>query len=64
MEKLGDEVFLPAHTTSNSCSGKGFTVELHQQRVEQPLHIKGLDKNSLLLSGEVMNHVVESDKED
>eukprot|EP00973_Karenia_brevis_P063876 8879090-Karenia_brevis.AAC.1 len=65
MQKIGDEVdFLPTHTTSNPCSGKVFTVEMHHQRVEQPLPIKGLDKNSLLRSGDVMIYYVESGKED
>eukprot|EP00973_Karenia_brevis_P015127 2067664-Karenia_brevis.AAC.1 len=35
MEKLGEEVdLLPTHTTSNPCSGKASTVEIHHQRVE------------------------------
>eukprot|EP00973_Karenia_brevis_P095844 12429365-Karenia_brevis.AAC.1 len=60
-ERLIEEVdFLPTHTTSNPRFGKVFTVETHHQRVEQALRIKGLDKNSLLRSGEVMIHYVES----
>merc|ERR1719316_1804786 len=33
--KPGEEViFLPTHTTSNSCTGKVFTVEMHHQRAD------------------------------
>jgi len=60
--KPGEEViFLPTHTPSNPCTGKVFTVEMHHQRVEyaQPgdnvgLNIKGLDKNNMPRSGDVM----------
>merc|ERR1711874_627502 len=49
--KPGEEVvFLPTHTSSNPCTGKVFTVEMHHQRVDfaNPgdnvgLNIKGLD---------------------
>ena len=61
--KPGEEVvFLPTHTASNPCTGKVFTVEMHHQRVglRQPwrqraaLNIKGLDKNNMPRSGDVM----------
>merc|ERR1711874_93436 len=49
--KPGEEVvFLPTHTSSNPCTGKVFTVEMHYKRVDfaNPgdnvgLNIKGLD---------------------
>merc|ERR1719488_277940 len=54
-------IFLPTHTPSNPCTGKVFTVEMHHQRVDfaQPgdnvgLNIKGLDKNNMPRSGDVM----------
>eukprot|EP00973_Karenia_brevis_P046627 6467983-Karenia_brevis.AAC.1 len=50
-------VFLPTHTTSNPCTGKVFTVEIHRRGVEfvNPgdnvgLNIKGLDKSTMLRS--------------
>jgi len=60
--KPGEEViFLPTHTASNPCTGKVFTVEMHHQRVDfaSPgdnvgLNIKGLDKNNMPRSGDVM----------
>merc|ERR1719367_1001810 len=60
--KPGEEViFLPTHTASNSCIGKVFTVEMHHKRVEQAepgdnvgLNIKGLDKQNMPRSGDVM----------
>merc|ERR1719313_2849590 len=60
--KPGDEVvFLPTHTASNPCTGKVFTVEMHHQRAEQAkpgdnvgLNIKGLDKQNMPRSGDVM----------
>ena len=62
--KPGEEVvFLPTHTASNPCTGKVFTVEMHHQRVDfaNPgdnvgLNIKGLDKNNMPRSGDVMVH--------
>merc|ERR1711879_31058 len=58
----GEEViFLPTHTASNPCAGKVFTVEMHHSRVDfaNPgdnvgLNIKGLDKNNMPRSGDVM----------
>merc|ERR1712199_23480 len=54
-------VFLPTHTASNPCVGKVFTVEMHHQRAEQAkpgdnvgLNIKGLDKQNMPRSGDVM----------
>ena len=60
--KPGEEVvFLPTHTASNPCTGKVFTVEMHHQRMDQAnpgdnvgLNIKGLDKNNMPRSGDVM----------
>merc|ERR1712228_1120882 len=60
--KPGEEVvFLPTHTSSNPCTGKVFTVEMHHSRVDfaSPgdnvgLNIKGLDKNNMPRSGDVM----------
>jgi len=60
--KPGEEVvFLPTHTASNPCTGKVFTVEMHHQRAEQAkpgdnvgLNIKGLDKQNMPRSGDVM----------
>jgi elongation factor 1-alpha len=66
--KPGDEViFLPTHTAANPCTGKVFTVEMHHKRVEgaQPgdnvgMNIKGLDKNNMPHTGDVM--VLKTDK--
>merc|ERR1712160_78543 len=60
--KPGEEVvFLPTHTSSNPCTGKVFTVEMHHSRVDfaNPgdnvgLNIKGLDKQNMPRSGDVM----------
>merc|ERR1712179_581195 len=60
--KPGEEVvFLPTHTSSNPCTGKVFTVEMHHTRVDfaSPgdnvgLNIKGLDKNNMPRSVDVM----------
>jgi len=60
--KPGEEVvFLPTHTSSNPCVGKVFTVEMHHMRAEQAkpgdnvgLNIKGLDKQNMPRSGDVM----------
>merc|ERR1719362_2532319 len=60
--KPGEEVvFLPTHTASNPCTGKVFTVEMHHSRDDfaNPgdnvgLNIKGLDKNNMPRSGDVM----------
>jgi len=60
--KPGEEViFLPTHTASNPCTGKVFTVEMHHQRADfaNPgdnvgLNVKGLDKNNMPRSGDVM----------
>jgi elongation factor 1-alpha len=60
--KPGEEVlFMPTHTSSNPCNGKVFTVEMHHTRHDfaNPgdnvgLNIKGLDKNNMPRSGDVM----------
>lgn len=60
--KPGDEVvFMPTHTTANPCTGKVFTVEMHHKRVDKAgpgdnvgMNIKGLDKNNLPRTGDVM----------
>merc|ERR1719219_2274870 len=60
--KLGEEViFLPTHTSSNPCTGKVFTVEMHHTRVDfaNPgdnvgMNIKNLDKQNMPRGGDVM----------
>merc|ERR1711972_452406 len=60
--KPGEEViFMPTHTSSNNCTGKVFTVEMHHKRVEQAepgdnvgLNIKGLIKENMPRTGDVM----------
>jgi len=60
--KPGEEVvFLPTHSSSNACTGKVFTVEMHHKRVDQALpgdnvgmNIKGLDKINMPHTGDVM----------
>jgi elongation factor 1-alpha len=60
--KPGDEVcFLPTHTSSNKCSGKVFSVEMHHTRMDQAnpgdnvgLNMKGLDKQNMPRTGDVM----------
>merc|ERR1711943_115828 len=60
--KPGEEVlFMPTHTSSNPCSGKVFTVEMHHTRHELAnpgdnvgLNIKGLDKQNMPRVGDVM----------
>lgn len=54
-------VFLPTHTTSNPCTGKVFTVEMHHKRVDEAnpgdnvgMNIKGLDKLNMPRTGDVM----------
>jgi elongation factor 1-alpha len=54
-------IFLPTHTSGVPCEGKVFTVEMHHKRVEKALpgdnvgmNIKGLDKNNMPHSGDVM----------
>merc|ERR1719183_3180790 len=53
--------FMPTHSSSNPCFGKVFTVEMHHKRADsaQPgdnvgLNIKGLDKQNMPRSGDVM----------
>jgi len=66
--KPGDEVvFLPTHTSANPCVGKVFTVEMHHKRVERAhpgdnvgMNIKGLDKNNMPRTGDVM--ILKSDQ--
>merc|ERR1712032_987804 len=54
-------IFMPTHTASNACGGKVFTVEMHHKRVDQAmpgdnvgLNIKGLDKQNMPRTGDVM----------
>jgi len=62
MVKPNEEVvFMPTHSASNPCTGKVFTVEMHHKRADsaQPgdnvgLNIKGLDKQNMPRSGDVM----------
>merc|ERR1719414_173752 len=60
--KPGEEVvFLPTNTAGTPCNGKVFTVEMHHKRVEEAkpgdnvgLNIKGLDKQNMPHTGDVM----------
>lgn len=60
--KPGDEVlFLPSHSIPLPCIGKVFTLEMHHKRVENAysgdnvgINIKGLEKNNMPRSGDVM----------
>lgn len=54
-------IFVPTHTTSNPCGGKVFTIEMHHTRYDlaKPgdnvgLNIKGLDKQNMPHTGDVM----------
>ena len=54
-------VFMPTHTSANTCGGKVFTIEMHHTRhdVAKPgdnvgLNIKGLDKQNMPRVGDVM----------
>mmetsp|Transcript_13537 Transcript_13537/g.26742 ORF Transcript_13537/g.26742 Transcript_13537/m.26742 type:complete len:415 (-) Transcript_13537:293-1537(-) len=56
-----DVVFMPTHTTGTPCAGKIFTVEMHHKRIDAAkpgdnvgMNIKGLDKNNMPRSGDVM----------
>jgi elongation factor 1-alpha len=62
-----DVVFMPTHTAGVTCEGKVFTVEMHHKRVDKAgpgdnvgMNIKGLDKNNMPRSGDVM--ILKSDK--
>lgn len=65
--KPGTEVvFLPSHTTSNDCSGKVFSIEIHHTSKPEALpgdnvglNVKGLSKDRLPKVGDVM--VLKSD---
>ncbi len=60
--KPGTEVkFLPTHTSANPCTGKIFTVEMHNKSVPAAgsgmnvgLNVKGLDKANMPKSGDMM----------
>ena len=54
-------IYMPTHTAANACGGKVFTIEMHHTRheVAKPgdnvgLNIKGLDKNNMPRTGDVM----------
>ncbi|KDD76122.1 glycosyl hydrolase [Helicosporidium sp. ATCC 50920] len=54
-------VFMPTHTAANPCTGKVFTIEMHHKRADAAgpgdnvgMNIKGLDKNNLPRTGDVM----------
>jgi elongation factor 1-alpha len=56
-----DVVFMPTHTSGTPCAGKIFTVEMHHKRIDAAkpgdnvgMNIKGLDKNNMPRSGDVM----------
>jgi len=58
----GDEtIFIPTNTTSKSCSGKVFTVEMHHKSVPAAgagdnvgLNVKGLSKENMPRVGDIM----------
>merc|ERR1712110_508334 len=60
--KPGEEVmFLPTHTSSNPCTGKVFTVEMHHKSVPEAkpgdnvgMNVKNLDKQNMPRGGDVM----------
>jgi elongation factor 1-alpha len=60
--KPNEEVcFMPTHTSSNSCYGKVFTVEMHHKRVDKAepgdnvgLNVKNLNKENMPRTGDVM----------
>jgi len=60
--KPGEEVvFLPTNTAGTPCNGKVFTVEMHHKRCEEAfpgdnvgLNVKGLDKQNMPHTGDVM----------
>ena len=60
--KPGEEViFTPTHTTSNACTGKIFTVEMHHKNVpfagpgdNVGLNVKGLAKTNMPRVGDIM----------
>merc|ERR1712013_722656 len=62
MGKPNEEViFLPTHTQANACAGKVFQIEMHHKSVPEAkpgdnvgLNIKGLDKQNMPRSGDVM----------
>jgi elongation factor 1-alpha len=56
-----DAIFLPTHTTGTPCGGKILSVEMHHTPLDSGkpgdhvgLNIKGLDKNNMPRSGDVM----------
>ena len=56
-----DVIFMPTHTAGTPCEGKVFTVEMHHKRVDAAkpgdnvgMNIKGLDKQNMPRSGDVM----------
>jgi len=65
--KPGDEcMFLPTHTSSTSCTGKVFTVEMHHKNVPEAsqgdnvgMNVKGLPKDNMPRAGDIM--VLKSD---
>eukprot|EP00612_Vaucheria_litorea_P004585 CAMPEP_0171462174 /NCGR_PEP_ID=MMETSP0945-20130129/6319_1 /TAXON_ID=109269 /ORGANISM="Vaucheria litorea, Strain CCMP2940" /LENGTH=463 /DNA_ID=CAMNT_0011988651 /DNA_START=24 /DNA_END=1415 /DNA_ORIENTATION=- len=61
VEPNKDVIFLPTHTAGVPCQGKVFTVEMHHKRVEKAnpgdnvgMNIKGLDKQNMPRTGDVM----------
>jgi elongation factor 1-alpha len=56
-----DVIFMPTHSSGTPCAGKIFTVEMHHKRIDAAkpgdnvgMNIKGLDKNNMPRSGDVM----------
>eukprot|EP00397_Hematodinium_sp_SG-2012_P037795 GEMP01041015.1.p1 GENE.GEMP01041015.1~~GEMP01041015.1.p1 ORF type:complete len:484 (+),score=106.14 GEMP01041015.1:66-1454(+) len=61
VKKNEEVVFLPTHTTSNTCQGKVFSIEMHHKQADNAdpgdnvgLNIKGLDKSNMPRGGDVM----------
>merc|ERR1712127_51261 len=55
--------FIPTHTSSNACTGKVFTVEMHHKNVafatagdNVGMNVKGLDKLNMPKVGDIMIH--------
>eukprot|EP00397_Hematodinium_sp_SG-2012_P033073 GEMP01035288.1.p1 GENE.GEMP01035288.1~~GEMP01035288.1.p1 ORF type:complete len:489 (+),score=104.99 GEMP01035288.1:60-1469(+) len=61
VKKNEEVLFLPTHTASNNCQGKVFSIEMHHKQADTAdpgdnvgLNIKGLDKQNMPRSGDVM----------
>jgi len=61
VEPTKEVVFMPTHTAGVPCTGKVFSVEMHHKTIAKGgpgdnigMNIKGLDKNNMPRSGDVM----------